>query len=53
MRWKANDPWAWKPTFAFLPVKIGEEEVWLEWYERRFCGDHYEVRALASNTEEE
>ena len=53
MRWKAKDRWGWRRTFAFLPVEIDGEVIWCEWYERRFCGDHYEVRAtLAEPTDE-
>lgn len=43
MRWK-TDQNLWRRRFALLPVKIGEEWIWLEWFERRFCGEYYEVR---------
>ena len=51
MRWKAKDRWGWRRTFAFLPVEIDGEVIWCEWYERRFCGDHYEVRATLAETQ--
>lgn len=43
MRWKAKSPFDWRARFAWLPVKIGDEWLWLERYQRRFCGDFYEV----------
>ena len=36
----------WRTRFAFLPVKIGDQTVWLERFERRFMGEYYEVRML-------
>jgi hypothetical protein len=44
MRWPAKDRSIWRAWFAWLPVKIGSQVVWLERVERRFCGDCYEVR---------
>lgn len=45
MRWSAIDNRdGWRKRFAFLPVKIGDEWLWLERYGRRFMGDCYEVR---------
>lgn len=46
MRWKATDPSRWRVCFAWFPVKIDGQTLWLERYERRFMGDHYEVRSL-------
>ena len=49
-----NDPrQGWRTRFAILPVKIGDQWVWLERYERRFMGDCYEVRALTGGAEGE
>ena len=44
MRWSAKHDDGWRRRFAFLPVKIGSEILWLEWFERRFMGEYYEVR---------
>lgn len=45
MRWNAADPReGWRLRFAILPVKIGAQWVWLEWFERRFMGEYNEVR---------
>lgn len=45
MRWSNIDARdGWRHRFAFLPVKIGDTTIWLQWYERRFMGDCYEVR---------
>lgn len=38
MRWqnyKKGDVIGWRPWFAWHPVVIGSEKVWLEWVERR------------------
>ena len=46
MRWKTNIsitdwlfPDDWQKWFAWYPVKIKNEYVWLEWVERRYDGD--------------
>lgn len=45
MRWSAHDPHdGWRTRFAIIPVTIEGERIWLKWYERRFCGEYYEVR---------
>ena len=31
MRWKAR---TWRRVFLFIPRKIGDETVWLEWVDR-------------------
>jgi len=46
MRWPARDPFAWKVCFAWLPVKIDQEWIWLERYERQFCCEYYAVRRI-------
>ena len=43
MRWKAKAD-GWRPAFAWLPVKIGDEWIWWERYERQFMGECYFVR---------
>lgn len=47
MRWpvKRCD---WRRSFAWLPVKIGDEWIWLERYESRPMGEYREVRAALS-----
>ena len=32
MRWNAKDPFRWRKSFAWLPVKIGDERLWWDWY---------------------
>lgn len=44
MRW-AVTKCDWRKRFAWLPVKIGDEWVWLERYECRPMGEYREVRA--------
>lgn len=44
MRWKAPDLNKWKRRFAWLPVKIGSEVIWLERYQSRCMGEYREVR---------
>jgi len=44
MRWKAKPVGQWRHSFCVLPVKLDGEWIWLEWIERRFMGDSYEVR---------
>lgn len=46
MRWPAKHPGAWQPKFAWLPIEIDGQWLWLEWYLRRFCGDHYQVQHI-------
>lgn len=45
MRWRdrSND---WKRRFAFLPMEVEGEVVWLEWVECRFSCDYTEVRNI-------
>lgn len=43
MRW-AVSKCDWRKRFAWLPVKIGDEWIWLERYESMFCGDYSLVR---------
>lgn len=35
MRWQATNAGDWHTRFAWLPVRIGEQVVWLEPYETR------------------
>jgi len=42
MRWK-NTSWDWKRKFAILPVNVGDQWIWLEFYWSKFCGDYYSV----------
>lgn len=52
MKWSSIDPRdGWRDRFALLPVKIGDEWVWLERYQRRFMGDCYEVRTALTPTD--
>lgn len=44
MRWPARNSDGWQRRYAVMPVKIGNEIVWLEWIERRFMCEYYEVR---------
>lgn len=47
MRWSATDPRdGWRRRFALLPVKIGDQIIWLEWFERRVTGHYYEIREI-------
>lgn len=42
MRWPAPTD-GYKKRFAFLPVKIGGNMIWFEWYYSQFCGTHFSV----------
>ena len=42
MRWK-NTSWDWKRKFAILPVNVGDQWIWLEFYWSKFQGDYYNV----------
>lgn len=42
MKWKVK-PDGYKKCFAFLPLKIGDQWVWLETYYSMFCGTHNSV----------
>lgn len=48
MKWAALDRTRWNRWFAWHPVKVGGQWVWLETIERRcgetFCGDYQEYR---------
>lgn len=46
MRWSKTKGDGWHKRFAILPVRIGDEILWLEWFERRFAGEYYEVRKI-------
>lgn len=50
MRWSLKAP-EWERRFAVLPVQIGDEFIWLEWYWARYCGnelgDAWEVRTAS------
>ncbi len=39
MRWKtANAPWrrrTWRHRFALFPTQVGEETIWLSWFEQK------------------
>lgn len=43
MRFQAEPRGRWRLVFAWFPLKIGDEVVWLELYWRRFAGDCFEV----------
>lgn len=43
MRWP-DKSCVWRRHFCLLPHKVAGQWVWLEWIERRFMGDCYEVR---------
>lgn len=43
MIWKRKRSDGWRRFFAVLPVTVQGQTVWLEWYWRRWWGDHYEV----------
>lgn len=39
MRWKIPEPRVvnpWKAWFAWHPVEIGNQKVWLEWVDRKY-----------------
>lgn len=44
MRWPAKSSDGWQRRLAVMPIKIGNEIVWMEWIERRFMGEYCEVR---------
>lgn len=46
MRWGAKDPYRWRNRLAFLPVKIGDEWVWWEWFKAIPHGEFTEVCTL-------
>lgn len=52
MRWSVKPDDGWRNWFALIPVKIGDEWFWLEWFQRRFMGDYYEVRSALAATKE-
>lgn len=35
MRWRSRDNSIWRPWFAWSPIKIAGDWVWLEWLEVR------------------
>lgn len=37
MRWKTEKAREWYRVFAYMPVVVGDEWVWWEWYERKVC----------------
>lgn len=41
MQWENRDDT--ELIFALVPRDVGSKTVWLEWYERRFCGYYYNV----------
>lgn len=50
MQWERIEPdWRW--WFALLPTCVhggsSRHWIWLEWYQYRFGGDHYEIRSPA------
>ena len=50
MRWTAKNPEDWHGWFAWYPVVVSGQWVWLERLERRdgetFCGDYTEFRVM-------
>ena len=46
MKWVKPRDDGWRRRFAILPVTIGGEVLWLEWFERRLMGEYYEVRKI-------
>lgn len=36
----------WRKRFAFFPIEIGDETIWLEWYWSRFEGLYFNVRRI-------
>lgn len=46
MRYKAKDKNRWHRWFALIPITIGKETIWLEWYWYRWCGDVTEVSLI-------
>lgn len=40
MRWTPKDTWEWTDWFAWHPVTIDGQKVWLETVERRLVGDY-------------
>ena len=52
MRWSVKPDDGWRNWFALIPVKIGGEWFWLEWFQRRFAGDYYEVRPVPTTAKE-
>lgn len=47
MRWMKRNENEWRKKFAWLPISIGDATIWLETYERRFCGEYWQVREVA------
>lgn len=45
MRWKAKED-GWRRKFAWFPVRIGDEWLWLELYESMFMGEYSLVRTI-------
>jgi hypothetical protein len=50
MRWKApRDQEEWHPYFAWFPVTVGRQRVWLEWIERKLVPDSLDWSAYYRN----
>lgn len=44
MKWKKIDKQnGWRKRFAFFPMKIEDEWIWLEWYWQKFEGYYFNV----------
>lgn len=54
MRWSYQDCGQWRKWFAWYPVVVFEQLVWLEVIERRFsetfCGERWLYRAIATTS---
>jgi hypothetical protein len=50
MRWKCKNDREWNKYFAFFPVKVGDDWVWLEYLEGRtvWSGLYWEYRLIKS-----
>jgi hypothetical protein len=46
MRWAPKAEDRWRRRFAFFPVLIGDQWVWLEWFEKRPMGIYDQVRLI-------
>ena len=39
MRWTPKKQYGWHPWFAWRPVDVGADKVWMSWVERKYDHD--------------
>ena len=51
MRWPVKkltpeqvEEWSWSPHLPIIPIRIGDEWIWLEWVDRKWIGFEESIR---------